>query len=70
VANSENMRRQLLSVDGDADALAVVIRKWVEKNGRQGAVKFVVGESYGGFRVPKVARALAGQQGVGVRGSS
>ena len=68
VANSENMRRQLLSVDGDADALAVVIRKWVEKNGRQGAVKFVVGESYGGFRVPKVARALAGQQGVGVRG--
>ena len=68
VANSDNMRRQLLSVDGDADALAVVIRKWVEKNGRQGAVKFVVGESYGGFRVPKVARALAGQQGVGVRG--
>jgi len=46
----------------------VVIRKWVEKNGRQGAVKFVVGESYGGFRVPKVARALAGHQGVGVRG--
>src|SRR5262245_52005786 len=68
VANSDNLRRQLLSVDGDADALAVVIRKWVERNGRQGAVKFVVGESYGGFRVPKVARALAGQQGVGVRG--
>src|SRR5260370_210135 len=68
VANSENMRRQLLSVDGDADALAVVIRKWVERNGRQGAVKFIVGESYGGFRVPRVARALAGQQGVGVRG--
>jgi len=29
------MRRQLLSVDGDADALAVVIRKWIEKNGRR-----------------------------------
>ncbi len=55
------------SVDGDANALAVMIRKWVEKNGRQGAVKFVVGESYGGFRVPKVARALT-WQGVGVRG--
>jgi carboxypeptidase C (cathepsin A) len=68
VANSENMRRQLLSVDGDADALAVVIRKWVERNNRQAAVKFVVGESYGGFRVPKVARALTGQQGVGIRG--
>jgi carboxypeptidase C (cathepsin A) len=68
VANSDNMRRQLLSVDGDADALAVVIRKWVEKNGRQGAVKFLVGESYGGFRVPKVAHALSSRQGVGVRG--
>jgi carboxypeptidase C (cathepsin A) len=67
-ANNDNMRRQLLSVDGDADALAVVIRKWVERNGRQGAVKFVVGESYGGFRVPKVAHALSSEQGVGVRG--
>jgi carboxypeptidase C (cathepsin A) len=68
VASGENVRRQLLSVDGDASALAVVIRKWVERNGRQSAVKFLVGESYGGFRVPKVAHALASQQGVGVRG--
>jgi carboxypeptidase C (cathepsin A) len=68
VASGDNVRRQFFSVDGDADALAVVIRKWVEKNGRQSAVKFVVGESYGGFRVPKVARALTGRQGVGVRG--
>jgi carboxypeptidase C (cathepsin A) len=67
VAGGDNLRRQLLSVDGDADALAVVIRKWIERNGRQAAVKFVVGESYGGFRVPKVARAVSGQ-GVGVRG--
>jgi carboxypeptidase C (cathepsin A) len=67
IAGGDNLRRQLLSVDGDADALAVVIRKWIERNGRQGAVKFVVGESYGGFRVPKVTRALSGQ-GVGVRG--
>jgi carboxypeptidase C (cathepsin A) len=68
VASGDNVRRQLLSVDGDSSALAVVIRKWTEKNGRQGAVKFLVGESYGGFRVPKVAHALASQQGVGVRG--
>ena len=59
--------RRLLSVDGDVEALAAVIRRWIERNGRQASVKFVVGESYGGFRVPKVARAL-GDQGVGVRG--
>lgn len=67
VAGGDNIRRQLLSVDGDAEALATVIRKWIERNGRQGSVKFLVGESYGGFRVPKVARTLTGQ-GVGVRG--
>ena len=38
----------------------MVIRKWTERNGRQGATKFLVGESYGGFRVPKVSRALSG----------
>ncbi|HKD29471.1 MAG TPA: peptidase S10, partial [Xanthobacteraceae bacterium] len=68
VASGDNVRRQFLSVDGDANALAVVIRKWVERNNRQGAVKFLVGESYGGFRVPKVAQALSGHQGVGMRG--
>jgi len=68
VASGDNVRRHFLSVDGDADALAVVIRKWVERNNRQGAVKFLVGESYGGFRVPKVAQALSGHQGVGMRG--
>jgi len=68
VASGDNVRRQFFSVDGDADALAVVIRKWVEKNGRQSTLKFLVGESYGGFRVPKVARSLSGKQGIGVRG--
>jgi len=65
VATGDNVRRQFLSVDGDADALAVVIRKWIEKNGRQASAKFLVGESYGGFRVPKVARTLSSSQGVG-----
>ena len=60
-------RRQFWSVDGDADALAVFIRKWVEQTGRQQSVKFIVGESYGGFRAPKVARKLQ-DQGIGIRG--
>jgi len=68
VATGDNVRRSFFSVDGDANALAVVIRKWIEKNGRQSATKFLVGESYGGFRVPKVARALTEHEGVGVRG--
>jgi carboxypeptidase C (cathepsin A) len=66
-ASGEEGRRQFWSVDGDADALAVFIRKWVEQAGRQQSVKFIVGESYGGFRAPKVAHALQGQ-GIGIRG--
>lgn len=67
-ASGDQVRRHFWSVDGDAETLAVFIRKWVEKNARQRAAKFIVGESYGGFRGPKIARALAKDQGVGVRG--
>jgi carboxypeptidase C (cathepsin A) len=66
-ASGDEGRRQFLSVDGDADALAVFIRKWVEQAGRQQSVKFIAGESYGGFRAPKVARKLQ-DQGLGIRG--
>jgi carboxypeptidase C (cathepsin A) len=68
LAGGEESRRRLWSVDGDAEALAVFIRKWVEQNGRQRAPKFLVGESYGGVRALKIARALEQNQGVGVRG--
>ncbi len=64
----DEVRRSVWSVDGDAEALAVFIRKWIEQNGRQRAPKFLVGESYGGMRVLKIERALEQQQGVGVRG--
>jgi carboxypeptidase C (cathepsin A) len=61
-------RRHFWSVDGDAEALGVFIRKWIEKFGRQSSPKLIVGESYGGFRAPKIARVLQGDQGVGVNG--
>ncbi len=61
-------RQHFLSVDGDIDTLAVVIRRWLEANGRLLSPKFIVGESYGGFRGPKLARALLDKQGVGIAG--
>ncbi|MFD2181159.1 S10 family peptidase [Rhodoplanes azumiensis] len=68
IVGGEPARKQFWSVDGDAEALAVVLRKWIDQTGRRSAPTFLVGESYGGFRVPKLARALASDQGVGVRG--
>ena len=66
-ASGDEASRQFWSVDGDADGLAAFIRKWIEQAGRQQSVKFIAGESYGGFRAPKVARKLQ-DQGIGVRG--
>jgi len=66
-ASGDDVRRRLWSIDGDADALAVFVRKWVEQAGRHTSIKFIAGESYGGFRAPKVARKLQAQ-GFGVRG--
>src|SRR5436309_1634013 len=68
VATGEEVRKRFFSVDGDVNSNAVTIRRWLEKSGRLLSPKFVVGESYGGIRGPKIVRNLQGQQGVGVKG--
>ena len=62
------MRRRIWSVDGDVEVMALVIRRWLEKHDRLLSPKYVVGESYGGIRGPKVVRNLQTKQGVGARG--
>ena len=68
VASGEDVRKRFYSVDGDVSAIALVIRRWLEKYDRLLSPKFVTGESYGGIRGPKIVRNLQTQQGVGVRG--
>ena len=68
VATGEDVRKRLFSVDGDVNSIAVTIRRWLEKSDRLLSPKFVVGESYGGIRGPKIVRELQIQQGVGVKG--
>jgi carboxypeptidase C (cathepsin A) len=68
VATGEDVRKRFYSVDGDVSALALVIRRWLEKHDRLLSPKYVAGESYGGIRGPKVVRQLQMQQGVGVKG--
>jgi carboxypeptidase C (cathepsin A) len=67
INTGDDIRKQFWSVDGDIDVLATFMRKWVEKNGRQTARKFITGESYGGFRAPKLAGKL-NDQGVAISG--
>ncbi|MBH5368085.1 peptidase S10 [Bradyrhizobium sp. CNPSo 4016] len=68
VASGEDARKSFYSVDGDANSIALVIRRWLEKHERLTSPKYVAGESYGGIRGPKVVRQLQLQHGVGVRG--
>ena len=68
VATGEEVRKHFYSVGGDVNSIALVIRRWLEKSDRLLSPKFVVGESYGGIRGPKIVRKLQVDQGVGVRG--
>lgn len=68
VAPGEDAQKQLWSVQGDIQALAVVVRRWLAENGRMLSPKFIVGESYGGFRAPRLAQALAEDEQVGISG--
>jgi carboxypeptidase C (cathepsin A) len=56
------------SVHGDAESMAKVIALYVAKNGRVSSPKFILGESYGGFRAAKVARAVQNDQGIVISG--
>jgi carboxypeptidase C (cathepsin A) len=55
---------QFWGVRSDAESMAKVIALYVAKNGRVGSPKFILGESYGGFRAAKVARMLQSEQGI------
>lgn len=56
------------SVRSDADAMAKAIALYVARNNRAGSPKYLFGESYGGFRAAKTARALQRDQGITVNG--
>src|SRR3984893_8352568 len=68
VATDEDVRKRFFSIDGDVNALAVMIRRWLEKYDRLLSPKFIVGESYADSRGPRIVRELQTQQGVGVKG--
>ena len=56
------------NVRHDAEVVAKVIALYVAKNSRSASPKYLTGESYGGFRAAKVARALQSNQGIVVSG--
>ncbi len=56
------------NVRSDADAMAKAIALYVAHNNRGSSPKYLLGESYGGLRAVKTARALQRDQGIAVNG--
>ncbi|MFO1220290.1 MAG: peptidase S10 [Burkholderiaceae bacterium] len=58
LAASDEARDKLLSVDGDVDALAEVVRVWLVRHQRFGSAVYLAGESYGTTRGAAIADKL------------
>jgi carboxypeptidase C (cathepsin A) len=68
IPGGDEARKRFWSVGGDISALGETIRRWIDRNDRSVSPHFLLGESYGGFRAPRIARNLQSVQGVGVAG--
>jgi carboxypeptidase C (cathepsin A) len=67
-ASGEAANRELFSVEGDIAYLSQVVRRWLDQADRTVSPKYLLGESYGGFRAPRLARVLERDDGIGVSG--
>ena len=69
VEDADATKKDFYDAKTDIDYLSRVVYDWLVKNGRMTSRKYLVGESYGGFRVPKLAYNLQARMGVGVSGA-
>jgi len=58
VCASEAARKKMLSVDGDVEALAEVVRAWLTRHQRWSSPVYLAGESYGTTRAAALADKL------------
>jgi carboxypeptidase C (cathepsin A) len=67
-AASDNVASNFYGVNQDAESIAKAVALYINHNERMASPKYLLGESYGGFRAAKVASALKERQGVLVSG--
>ena len=53
----------------DLESLCEFMGRWLSENGRWGSPVFIAGESYGGYRVARLARMLQEAAGIGLNGA-
>ncbi|HYH18257.1 MAG TPA: septum formation initiator [Azospirillum sp.] len=60
--------KRFWKIDADARYLSEIVRLWLVRQGRWESPKFLAGESYGGFRIAKMARELLRTDGIALNG--
>ena len=68
LVDKDETKKQFYSIKPDIEYLSRIVYDWLLKNGRMASPKYVAGESYGGFRAPKITYYLQTKLGVGVNG--
>ena len=66
--SEEQTKKLFYSTTSDIEYLSRIIYDWLVKNDRLASKKYLVGESYGGFRGPRITYFLQSQLGVAMSG--
>ena len=69
LVDQDQTKAKFYAVQPDIEYLSRIVYDWLLKNGRLQSPKYVVGESYGGFRGPRLTHYLQTKLGVGVTGT-
>ena len=64
----DDAKREFYGPDQDIAYLSKCVYDWLVKNGRLESRKYIVGESYGGYRGPRLTAYLQSEIGVAVNG--
>ena len=68
LVSADDTKKQFYTTDNDIHYLSRIIYDWLVKNGRMASRKYYVGESYGGYRGPRITHYLQTQLGVAMNG--
>ncbi len=68
LVSPEETKKLFYGPDQDIAYLSKIVYDWLVRNGRLESRKYIVGESYGGYRGPRLTQYLQSQIGVAVNG--
>ena len=66
--SDEEAKKKFYNPKADIEYLSRVVFDWLVKNERLASRKYLVGESYGGFRAPRITHYLQSRLGVAMNG--